>query len=180
MDDMTRIQPPPPPAAPLPEPPARVLRPKWPAIVGTISIVVGSLGVLYYGVNLGTDLSFGVPKFWLYWSIRTGIALLLSIWLLAAGIILVRRRPRAGWMHTVYALTRIGVAAVAIGFMIYGMATESNMQGKSVIALIMLAMQALRELAGSAYAIFVLAWFLRRPVREQVRQWPRQRSLPAP
>ena len=81
---------------------------RWPGVIGTISIVLGSLGVLCYGCNSASTLAAPFLPASMQNQAAQGpqqaiqiaqlcLAFLLSVWLLTSGIGLLRRRS---WIRT--------------------------------------------------------------------------------
>lgn len=104
------------PPAPQTEPP-----PKWPKVLGIISIVIASFGLVCGGLGLAVAPLMGgfmeaqlegapMPDAWKVGpvDVTLGIAgLLLSVLLLFAGITLVARSPTGRLLHLVYAIPAI-------------------------------------------------------------------------
>ncbi|MEX0876854.1 MAG: hypothetical protein WD114_05295 [Phycisphaerales bacterium] len=98
-----------------------IARPKWPKVIGIISIVLGSLGLVCGGLGLvatplaskfmegaleGDPVPYGmVPTAADY--IIMGLSVVLALLLLFAGITAVAHRPVTRVMHIVYALLSI-------------------------------------------------------------------------
>ncbi|MDP1663423.1 MAG: hypothetical protein Q8L55_16045 [Phycisphaerales bacterium] len=104
--------------------PLGVQRAAWPTVVGVISVVLGSLGILknacggvssfaqgFGGMNLGPPALGGQYSLWM---VITGVLSLVSLavsgWLLWAGVQLLKRRKKSVALHRGWAWTRIGVA----------------------------------------------------------------------
>ncbi len=110
-------------------------RPKWPKVIGIISIVLGSLGLTCGGLGLvmaplsasmlkpvleGDPVPYGMQLGAVDYVIG-GIGLLLSILLLVAGIAGATRRPSTRSLHLAYALC-------AIPMNIWGMMNQMGKQ----------------------------------------------------
>ncbi|NUQ68776.1 MAG: hypothetical protein HUU18_10925 [Phycisphaerales bacterium] len=96
----------------------------WPVVIGVISIVLSSLGLVCGGCGAGMlavlpsilkdqgelppTMSLSGPML-----VHMGLGLLNAIVLLVGGILLIRRNPTARMLHLVYAIT--GLPLVAFG-----------------------------------------------------------------
>jgi hypothetical protein len=171
--------------------------PGWPSAIGAISIVFGSLGLVCYGCGsiqtaLSPWLAGMVPEdqrppiaqgMQLFVQIfQMCAATGLSVWLLIGGIGLTRRRPWArahtiGWSVAKLVLT---VVATAIGVVFVGETIKqvnSQLAGSggkplfTVTVPMMLAFFAISLVWYFVWPIFLLIWFSRRAVKDEVVAW---------
>lgn len=179
------------------EPDPAAARSKWPAIIGTISIVLGGLGLLCYGCgSLNTIVSpmlvSAMPEdqrpatpqgmMLVLQVAQTCAAFLLSLWLLFAGIGIVRRRSWGRGGHIGWAIMKIitAIAGMLIGLVFLpdsvqqindqlnqgtGPPPFEMTEGVMLVILVVMSVWAI------LWPIFVLLWFLRGNVREEVRGW---------
>jgi hypothetical protein len=182
-----------------PTEPGEIERPRtqWPMVVGVISIVLGSLGVLgglcgtIGQLFMGTLMSMaedpeaqkmaGAMAAATPYQATSGVMMLIAAaLLLASGIGLVRRRRWGVKLSVVWAVVRI-VFAVAQAVLAY-LAHEAMMRELAKDPSIplppgMMWMGGLMGAAiglvwGVAYPAFVLIWLNRRAVKEETAEWP--------
>ena len=174
----------------------------WPTVIGVLAIIFGSLSIIGGVCNLATLLVYGfffgllpaemqeqlkdqVATSAPYPVPQAGMALVefaLAIVLLAGGVMLVRRNPKAGGVLTVFAgldlisntlgavlgyfVTGAGIAAMkenpqmqqAAGFL-------GLMQGFGVV------MVAVGWLLSAIWPVFLLIWFRRAKIRASMGAW---------
>lgn len=169
---------------------------KWPTVIGTISIILGALGLVCYGcgtLNTAGSSSFSsmlpedqrpppVPAAQLAVQItQMCVTWLLSAWLLAAGIGLVKRRRWARPHHLGWAVAKIVVAVVgtAISFIFIQDSVRQindamSQQGpppftvtEELVTVVMIAVM----IWFLIYPIFLLLWFSRRKIKAEVAAW---------
>lgn len=101
-----------------------VERAAWPTVVGVISVVLGSLGILknacggmgnlaqwFGGGGTGPLAGFGQLGGWMVLAgVLSLVSLAVSGWLLWAGVQLLKRRKKSVALHKGWAWTRIGLA----------------------------------------------------------------------
>jgi hypothetical protein len=103
---------------------------RWPSVLGWFSVVLGALGILKNGFSAVSNLAFGgkgmtgfgqrpevkealektmagMSGFIIATGLLAVIALLVSVWLLVAGVKLIKRRPEAAGLHKGWAAVRI-------------------------------------------------------------------------
>lgn len=175
---------------------------KWPSVVGTISIVLASLGLVCYGcgtVNgLVSAFMGGIaapgqqpppPAPGPVAAMQIGsacVSTLLSAWLLAAGIGLLRRRPwgrpgAIGWAvaKLVVAVVSTAIAIVqaeqAAQYVNDAIAQGSSQGGGSVsfkvTAAMLMSFYVAALLWSLIWPVFLLAWLSRARIRDEVRSW---------
>lgn len=152
-------------------------QPVWPKVIGIISIVLASLGLIctpislfvsMRGANAEEALKF-FPDWWLaYTTVSCVVGVLQAILLLAAGIVVLLKRPAGRVLHLVYAVIAIvlGIASSAFGAasILTGDMPAPIKIGTAVGIFI-------GVLVGMIYPVFLLIWFLRPKIRDQVAAW---------
>jgi hypothetical protein len=143
----------------------------WPLPIGVLSLLVGVLMVLSAVVRFTWGFILIVPRF----AMMGCVGFVVGLLLLAAGAQLLRRDPHARWLHLTYACVHLLVNGVLIGLL-----------GRYFVFLLRvgalplgMALSLFWAGPGSAYPVFVLAWFLRPGIREEMADWPR-RDEPGP
>jgi len=156
--------------------------PKWPTVVGILSLVVGFLSgsccapigciqnrltVLGYWDMLG---SVWPPWYFVVVAVSMVLAGGASLCLLAGGALLISRRRIARRLHLVYAWVTLGLGVadalvVWVGLGISGIPDDlyGFMSLGAAVALIW----------ALVYPVFVLFWFARATVRADVATWER-------
>ncbi len=177
---------------------------KWPSVIGVISIVFGSLGLVCYGCNsLSTMLSpmmqnalppearASMPQgTFLVISIASYcVNFVLSVWLLTTGIGQLRRRPwsRAsaiGWSLVKILTTVVGTVATLAFLPDIVARTNSMFQRPNATALftitesMIVAIMVIGLVFSIAWPVFMLVWFMRQRIRDEVTAWAEEaRSL---
>ena len=203
---MTQMAPPPPPVFPQPAPvPASApRRSAWPTAIGVISIVLGGLGLVCISVSvtwnamqfrmpnqMAQEMPFVMPDWFLTYQTVAGLLqMVVSILLLVAGILLLRRRPAAGWLHLLYAVLGLTLAIVGAIVTYHAMeevsASFEQSEGLEDMPPFVRAMMTSQMRSGSimgvifaaAYPAFLLVWFLRGPIRREIASWRVAPSAP--
>ena len=165
-----------------PGPPSRPRPPAWPKAIGIISIVSAGIGLLCTPVVLAMQKAGPVrkamkcfPSWYVTYSALSGIiGIAIAAVLLAAGIQTLRRRPSGSGLHITYAIVDILLSVagiiVFVGWVIPQMdlsvfgPKQAGVIGGLVGGLIGM-------VAGMAYPMFLLVWFSRAKIRQQIRQW---------
>jgi hypothetical protein len=154
-------------------------QPVWPKVIGIISVVLASLGLVctpislflgMRGANAEEALKY-FPDWWLaYTTVSCIVGILQAILLLAAGIVVLLKRPAGRVLHLVYAVITIvlGMASSAIGAT--GLVT-ADMPAPIKISVAVGVF--IGVLVGMIYPVFLLIWFLRPRIRDQVAAWGR-------
>jgi len=187
-----QMQPPAPPLgqalSPYAQPPGYPERkPKWPIVIGVLSIVFGSLGLLCTPINM-LQMQVGetaqtsrmiFPEWYLRVTLVESLfGLVLAGVLLTAGILAVRRKPACRGFHLAYAVLTL-VQLVIGGILYYRMVGEVDLSGlKQPVqsaARMGLRIGGAAMILGAIYPVFLLIWFSRTKIRDQVRQWAGQR-----
>ncbi len=175
----------------------------WPMVIGTISIVVGAMGLLCYGCGvigemLGPLLANVVPEeslgpqpqgaFLVYWIGSYCVALMLSLWLLVAGIGIAQRRAWSRPASIGWAITKV-VAAVGDTVLAFVFISDiaayvsegwsgGQQQAPQLPEGFFAVMMAFMIIAGFFFAliwpVFLLIWFARRRVRTEIADWRQQ------
>jgi hypothetical protein len=173
---------------------------KWPTVIGVIGIVFSSLGLFCscagflavplqrMGVEMQRSAGRADPfaeaqlavagQFQIPMIVLIVIGLIPAIWLLCASIMLVRRQQRARVHFIGWALVSLLMLALNIGLQILmaqAMLVELEKAGESQLAgrlWLTLGIQAILTLLfGLATQGFVLLWFSRRKIKQEVAQW---------
>jgi len=142
-------------------------RPAWPVAIGVLSIVVAGqelyAAILAWARFYVTRASEGyLPGDRLDPVLSIPLALL-AILLLAAGVLLLRRSQR-GLIHAGYAIIKL-----AWVFLLIFLAEGEARQYRLGLAPILLAV--LEAIPSVAYPVFLLIWFYRPSIRQQMSNW---------
>jgi len=180
------------PPAPPPMPrPVFVMPPtrsRWPTAIGVISTILGALGVLCAPVSLlmklvkpgmmRQDPMLGrMPEWFRSYQICSDlVGIVMWAFLLIAGIRLLKRRSVGRSLHIAYAW--IGVALTIVGTAVMAYATSSVDLPPGFMTLFAVSI-ALGVALGLAYPIFLLVWFSRPKIRQEVEGWATPGSYPA-
>ena len=200
--------PPTPPTPPAMTPPTELgdmpARPStWPTVIGIIAIVFGSLGALGACATLVItalapwfsgfvedmpvqQAQFEVTRrFMVPMLISLMVGTPLSVWLLVAGIGLVRRRPWSRTASVGWALAKVlyVIPASVLNYVVNKATIEAMEQaaadsGQAMPGGFLVFMESLGAVGMGcglvwswALPIFMIVWFLRTPVREEVERW---------
>jgi len=151
----------------------------WAKVIGIISICFGGLGLL--GGLWGLAFLFApdafpssnVPR--QIWVLpRAILAAGNAAILLSAGILTLRRRPSGRTLHLLYAVIAIILILMGIPFLIDQLSAPApaGMEKSAAIGYrVGMGVSLYGTVVGLGYPGFLLVWFLRRTVREQVRTW---------
>lgn len=152
-------------------------KPVWPTVIGVISIVLASLAIICTPVSLAinaanpayANLMGRLPEwFATYQLVATFFGIGASFLLLAGGIQLVRRRPSARAILLIYA--GIGLAGQVVGLLAVGSALSgADLAGPERAGFI--GGMCGGMVAGLAYPVFLLIWFLRGGIRREMATW---------
>ncbi|MFB3893564.1 MAG: hypothetical protein ACE15C_16245 [Phycisphaerae bacterium] len=171
-----------PPREPYPSPPPGYYpymaprKPSWPVVIGVISIVLASMGLVCTPLTLVFN-NFGAiqksqrdvfPQWFLdAGTITSVIGIGQALLLLIAGILLAKRRPGARSLHLVYGW--LGVAgAVASVVMLFSL----NFASMPPAGKIGVVSGAIAIPVALAYPIFLLVWFMRARIAREMAEWP--------
>jgi hypothetical protein len=161
----------------IPQPP-----PAWPKVIGIISIVLGSLGVICNACSLGgnaiassfTQMMPPEQQAELQAQLQASasplnlalaaVGILIAILLIVAGVFLVQRRPLGRTLHLIYAGIGLILAIAAVGI---GIQTANAMAANApdptqaaAQRMAGLGGAIVGGLVGAAYPTFLLIWFL--------------------
>ncbi|MCE5276458.1 MAG: hypothetical protein ABFD92_19415 [Planctomycetaceae bacterium] len=157
--------------APLPEG-----RAVWPTVVGIISTILASLGVLGgIGGSLAERFTAGLDRgpsiydyaadwYGAFLTIIAVASLVLAVGLLIGGISLLKRRPVARVLHLAYAILEIAITAVSAAGQIAALDFAAMPAPLRIGTIIGFASMPL----GIAYPVFLIIWFNRRKIKEDV------------
>ena len=172
-------QPPGPP--PLPagavEPPPRTV---WPVVIGVISIVMGSLGLVCTPISLAINavnpharqVREFFPPWWRSWEIAsTFLAVALGTLLLIGGILLLKRRGPGRALHLAYAFAALALCLLNGLLMSGSFSRIINAPGPAAVGMIVGVIGG--ACGGSIYPFFLLVWFLRGKIAAEVETWHR-------
>ena len=168
-----------PPLQPQYAPPEK--KPAWPIAIGIISIVLGSLILICVPINMATGahnpqaakLQEQFPEWFQTYSIISSlISMGLGVLLLVGGILLIRRRAVARPLHLAYAVGTVlmGVVGLVVSFSVIlpSLDPADLPPGMSVgIMKIIVVGTTFLNVA----PVFLLIWFLRGSIRDQVQSW---------
>ncbi len=156
-------------------------RPPWATAIGVISIVFGSLGLICTPVSLLANkinprtakMQGRFPDWYATYTIAASLVqVALAGLLLIAGICLLRRSRLARRLHLGYAVPNLLLGAVGL---VVAISTISQVFQESDMPEVATASGMAGAFIGMAfvmvYPIFLLVWFSRRKIREQVQQW---------
>ncbi len=169
---------------------------KWPTTIGVISIVFGSAGLLCYGCgSANTALtpwlitlmpedqrppSGGILVVVQLFQMCSAFAL--SVWLLLAGIGLVRRRPWArkqcfGWsvVKILFTVTSTTISILLTSQSVQHINDQMSQGGQTPLFTMTEGIFIIIVLAAVVWAliwpVFLLAWFSRESVKQEVAAW---------
>lgn len=167
--------------------------PVWPTVIGVIGVVLGAGALLITLGSLGMSLvmmqsttgtsTIPMPQFndqWMPWTIvSTLLTCAAAILLLVAGIGIAKRLAWGPRLAKVWAVLKLVVVAagVVIGFQMQREAMEAMSQsaGSSPVGnaetMVVGLMMCAGLVWGWALPVFLLIWFSRASVKEQVSKW---------
>jgi hypothetical protein len=183
---MTAFQDSPP---PLPDPTLYppTQRSVWPSVIGIISIVLASLGIICMPIGLAfnsynrmnpkqAELMADFPSWYGTYQIASSILyVMLYVLLLVAGILLVRRRLAAARSaHLIFALANllalgVGMAMLAVLNQAISQSVSSDMRHGMQVGLMFGG--ACTLIIAGAYPVFLLVWFSRSRIRQEINAW---------
>jgi hypothetical protein len=141
-------------------------------VIGVISIILASLGLgstLLTMVNPAQkELLERLPSwFSTYTTFSSLVGAVIMVLLLAAGILLFNRRPTGRTLHVAYALV-----TVVLGFVGLVVILSVDVSGLPDVMQMGFRIGAIGGWAfGMIYPVFLLVWFFRRKIRDQVTGW---------
>ena len=158
-------------------------RSSWPTAIGVISIVLGSLGLIC------TPLSALVSRFspqieqvqgnspdWYmtYSTASLPVGIALAVLLLVAGICLLKRIHASRALHLTYAGANIAwavIGSIMVITVLFPSFLEGDMPNKAAVIGGMVGGAIVGMAFGMVWPIFLLVWFRRRKIRQQVQGW---------
>jgi len=166
-------------------PPPR--RPVWPIAIGVISIVLGSLGLICTPIVMAisahgprVDQVHELFPDWYdsYTKAAAVVGLVGSALLLVAGVYLLKRRPTAKTLHVTYALIQVFAAVVNAILIATAFLPSIRRSGAPEhVKASIIAGWVVGLAVGLVYPVFLLIWFYRFRIAQQINQWS---ELPAP
>jgi hypothetical protein len=158
--------------------PPQQKRSVWPTVIGIISIILASLGLLCTplvtitnAINPTTQQVYEyLPDWYRTWEI-VGMfgGIVFAVVLLIGGITLLKRRPVGRTLHLVYAVVSFAVAVVNVVIFATIIGQTAGMPAPMRAGLIGGGVGG--TCGGLIYPVFLLIWFLRAPIAEEVRTW---------
>lgn len=169
--------------------------PRWPKIIGIISIVLGIGGCLGGVWGFLTPMlmrkwaehvppeqaaALGNVEAWGKWiAISSALTLLIALVLLVAGIALVKRRRYAIKLTRIWAVSKMLFALVStyVGYIIqqeqFEQMSQQNpvLSGSPFVDIALVVGVAFGLVWGCAFPMFVLIWFSRSKVKAEYSQW---------
>ncbi len=175
-------------------------RSSWPTVLGVIAIVYGALATLSHGCGLMSSLmaeqwqrmmpqpeqaaeaQIDLTRRWLWFSVPNSLLLVaLAVMLIVVGAGLARRRARAVVLAKVWAVVKMIVALGAAIFTYLVMQESLGLQQEvdpnatalppGVVEVMAPLTAVLTLLWGWLLPIFLLIWFARPSIREEVSGW---------
>ncbi|KKL79616.1 hypothetical protein LCGC14_2013030 [marine sediment metagenome] len=156
--------------------PSRSRKAAWPIVLGVMALFCGGVGLV--GIPLAAAIklfqadrghrSVSSPDWWLtYRMVSFGVIMILSAILAIAGICLLRRRPAGRALHLVYGV--LGTVYGLTCLLMVPFSLPKHVWPVEVAARIVLGCS---EGSGILiYSVFVLIWFARPVIRQQVEAW---------
>ena len=158
-------------------------QPRWPTVIGVISIVWASLTLICAPINIASNLMAppqggmgpapaGPDSLYRIYSMTkpiTGMAAMMGmgVLLLVAGIKLCKRRAGARLLHLIWAWTTLslGVLSIAIGLSVMDLSDAPDMMRPMIYVGVFIG-----AAIAFAWPIFLLAWFMRSKTADQLRE----------
>jgi len=148
----------------------------WPVVIGITSIVLGGLRLICTPIPLFCVLGFnqvlGCPPHWwaVYVMLMAWVEALLALLLVAAGIALLVRRREGRPFHLGYGLCEIFLCIVDGAFAaLFQYTQDGHMPSRTGLFF----WAAVATPLATGYPLFLVIWFLRPKIREQVAAWGR-------
>jgi ribosomal protein L40E len=153
----------------------------WPAVIGTISVVLGGGGALINGMNVHVNVAGqrDLGQSPLPAILAGAVSILLSLWLLLAGIGIIRRQSTAVSNIRKWAIVKIVLYGTCLtcvtGVLLFAADAAAKQDprlaqfgdAKAIVLIVMIVLIAWFL----AWPIFILWWFGRDKVREDIRDW---------
>lgn len=170
-----------------PRPPGEALeptkRPRWPTATGVISVVLAGLGLVCTPIglamkNLTSKLAPGTPTvniedylpdwYGTYQTVAILVGIALSVVLLIAGISALRKRAAARTLHLAWAGISIVVSVIhnVILLAFIDLSSAPPEMRFAMVPGIIIGIP-----VGLAYPVFLLIWFNRAKIKQQISAW---------
>jgi hypothetical protein len=161
------------PGVPEGSPPRRLI---WPTVIGITSIVLGGFRLTCTPISLFCVPGFNemlvyLPYWWAaYGKLMACVEALLAFWLVAAGIVLLGRRREGRPLLLGYGLCEIFLCIVDVALTALCLDTQARY---SLARTQLFFWAAVATPLATGYPLFLVIWFLRPKIREQVAAWGR-------
>jgi len=155
---------------------------KWPLVIGIISIAwavikascigIGQLSQVIFRANPRMPHDF--PAWLTAYSIGVSMVTLgIAAVLLVGGVLLLKRRPAARPLHIAFACMEIPLLCLGavMSVVLMGQMNLPTGPGTEVAKAMMPVFVVCSIVIWIAYPVFLLIWFLRRKVRQEVASW---------
>jgi hypothetical protein len=151
----------------------------WPKVIGIISIVLASLGLICTPISWLTttfvthahEVMKVFPEWWsTYTTVSSVVGIFMALILLGAGITTLMRRGIGRSLHLVYGAAGILIAignVVVIAMTLLGAEMEGPMRVAFIGGIVV------GVPLGMIYPVFLIIWFLRSKIRQEVAAWGR-------
>ncbi len=168
-----------PPLQPQYAPPEK--KPAWPIVIGIISIVLASLGLLCFPLSIvsnklnpeAVEWEKSLPDWYSTYTIVVSLfGVGMTIGLLIGGILLIRRRAIARPLHMLYGA--FGAFMCILGFVMLFTVVLPSLSAANFPPereIIVKIVSVVGTIVGAVYPVFLLIWFSRGRIRDQVRSW---------
>ena len=146
--------------------------PVWPKAIGILSIVLACLGLVATPLNMANpmqrEMLSKLPSWFSAYATFSMLAgAVITVLLLAAGILLFKRRRAGRTLHVAY-----GLIAVLLGLVGLVALLSVDVSGLPDMMQIPFRIGAIGGWAiGMAYPVFLLVWFFRGKIRDEVARW---------
>jgi len=150
---------------------------RWPLVIGILSIVLASLGIVCTPVSVVMNqfnpqsqrMMAGMPPWFGTYQIVSGVVgVCVAILLLVAGIQTLRRQPSGRTLHITYGALAmlLAIVGLTLSVMIF---TQAHVEPP--VRQFSLAIMPCTAVMVFAYPVFLLVWFLRPKIAKEVAGW---------